>query len=124
MLDIGAELQVRSLLIWQAGAVITVAAVVFVLSSGSLAILFGGCLTILSTWHVHRSVCISGVDRVRLLKLAGIRFAFFLLALAVGISFFALEPVALIAGVVTAYVAMYIGGLIMSFKNMKGDGLG
>lgn len=126
MLDIVAEqkVQVRSLLLWQAGAVVMVATIVLMLFSGSLAVLFGGCLAILSTWHVHKSVCVSGADRVRLLKLAGIRSFFFLSALAVGIYFFALPPEALIVGVATAYVAMYVSSLIMSFKKMKGDGLG
>jgi len=118
------KVQVRSLLLWQAVAVIMVATIVFMLFSGSLAVLFGGCLTILSTWHVYRSVCISGADRVRLLKLAGVRFALFLLAMAVGIYFLNLQPVALIAGVASAYIAMYISSLIMSFEKMKGDGLG
>ena len=126
MLDNGAEqnVQIRSLLLWQAGAVIIVSTVVFVLFSGSLGVLFGGCLAILSTRHVYKSVFIPGVDRVQLLKLAGIRFGLFLLALAAGVYFFKLQPVALIAGVASAYIAMYISSLIMSFKKMKGDGLG
>ena len=118
------KVQVRSLLLWQAATVIMVATIVFVLFSGSLAVLFGGLLTMLSTWHVYKSVCKPGVDRVQLLKLAGIRFILFLLALVMGIYFFGLQPVALIAGVVSAYLAMYISSLIMSFKKMKGDGLG
>ena len=118
------KVQVRSLLLWQAATVIMVATIVFVLFSGSLAVLFGGLLTMLSTWHVYKSVCKPGVDRVQLLKLAGIRFILFLLALVIGIYFFGLQPVALIAGVVSAYLAMYISSLIMSFKKMKGDGLG
>jgi hypothetical protein len=122
--DAGQKVQVRSLLLWQAGTVIMVATVTSVLFSGSLAVLFGGCLTILSTWHVYRSVCIPGVDRVLLLKQAGIRFILFLLALAGGIYFFGLMPVAMIAGVVSAYLAMYVSSVITSFKKMKGDGLG
>jgi len=118
------KVQVRSLLLWQAVAVIMVAMIVFVLFSGSLAVLFGGLLTMLSTWHVYKSVCKLGVDRAQLLKLAGIRFFLFLLALVIGIYFFGLQPVALIAGVISAYLAMYINSLIMSFKKMKGDGLG
>ncbi len=118
------KVQVRSLLLWQATVVIMVATIVFVLFSGSLAVLFGGLLTMLSTWHVYKSVCKPGVDRVQLLKLAGIRFILFLLALVIGIYFFGLQPVTLIAGVVSAYLAMYISSLIMSFKKMKGDGLG
>jgi hypothetical protein len=118
------KVQVRSLLLWQAGAIAVVAAIVFVRFSGSLAVLFGGLLTMLSTWHVYKSVCVSGADRVRLLKLAGIRFVLFLLALSVGIYFFNLQPAPLIAGVASAYIAMYISSLIMSFKKMKGDGLG
>jgi len=118
------KVQVRSLLLWQAGAIAMVAAIAFVRFSGSLAVLFGGLLTMLSTWHVYKSVCVSGADRVRLLKLAGIRFVLFLLALSVGIYFFNLQPVPLIAGVASAYIAMYISSLIMSFKKMKGDGLG
>ncbi len=118
------KVQVRSLLFWQLGAVIISAAIVFVLFSGSLAVLYGGCLTILSTWHVYKSVRVAGADRVRLLKLAGIRFMLFLLALATGIYLLGLQPVAMIAGVACAYIAMYVGSLAISFEKMKGDGLG
>ncbi|MBN4058168.1 hypothetical protein JYT55_00275 [Mariprofundus ferrooxydans] len=126
MLEKNAEqgLDIRSLLLWQV-ATVSVSAVLFGLFVQSwLSVLFGGLLVVVSTWHVYRSVSASVDDRVALLKSAGLRFALFLIVVAAGVYFFALQPLYLIAGMAIAYAAMYIRSLIMIFRQMKGDSLG
>jgi len=126
MLEKNAEqgLDIRSLLLWQV-ATVSVSAVLFGLFVQSwLSVLFGGLLVVVSTWHVYRSVSASVDDRVALLKSAGLRFALFLIVVAAGVYFFALQPLYLIAGMAIAYATMYIRSLIMIFRQMKGDSLG
>ena len=126
MLEKNAEqgLDIRSLLLWQV-ATVSVSAVLFGLFVQSwLSVLFGGLLVVVSTWHVYRSVSASVDDRVALLKSAGLRFALFLIVVAAGVYFFALQPSYLIAGMAIAYATMYIRSLIMIFRQMKGDSLG
>ncbi len=126
MLDTGAEqvVQIRSLLFWQAGALIIVSTVVFVLFSGSLSVLYGGCLTMLSTWHVYKSVYVSGGNRAVLLQSAGLRFVVFLAVLGVGVVFLGMQPLYMVAGMATSYVALYVRSLIMIFEQMKGEDVG
>lgn len=126
MLEKNAEqgLDIRSLLLWQV-ATVSVSAVLFGLFVQSwLSVLFGGLLVVVSTWHVYRSVSASVDDRMALLKSAGLRFALFLIVVAAGVYFFALQPLYLIAGMAIAYATMYIRSLIMIFRQMKGDSLG
>ncbi|MCF6208624.1 MAG: hypothetical protein L3J61_04470 [Ghiorsea sp.] len=126
MLDTGAEqaVQIRSLLFWQAGALIIVSTVVFALFSGSLSVLYGGCLTMLSTWHVYKSVYVSGGNRAVLLQSAGLRFVVFLAVLGVGVVFLDMQPLYMVAGMATSYVALYVRSLIMIFEQMKGEDVG
>lgn len=126
MLDTGAEqaVQIRSLLFWQAGAVIIVSTVVFALFSGSLSVLYGGCLTMLSTWHVYKSVYASGGNRAVLLQSAGLRFVVFLAVLGVGVVFLGMQPLYMVAGMAISYVALYVRSLLMIFKQMKGEDVG
>ena len=126
MLEKNAEqgLDIRSLLLWQV-ATVSVSAVLFGLFVQSwLSVLFGGLLVVVSTWHVYRSVSASVDDRMALLKSAGLRFALFLIVVAAGVYFFALQPLYLIAGMAIAYATMYIRSLIMIFRQMKGESLG
>jgi len=117
-------LDVRSVLLWQVVSVVIIAWLALTFSAPWLGILFGGLGVMFSTWHVHRSVHLSGEDKVALLKAAGLRFVLFMLFLAVGVVFLKLQPLALIAGMATAYVAMYIRSFTMMYKKMRGDGLG
>lgn len=126
MLEKNAEqgLDIRSLLLWQV-ATVSVSAVLFGLFVQSwVSVFFGGLLVVVSTWHVYRSVSASVDDRMALLKSAGLRFALFLIVVAAGVYFFALQPLYLIAGMAIAYATMYIRSLIMIFRQMKGDSLG
>ncbi|MDQ6983751.1 MAG: hypothetical protein Q9M44_03455 [Ghiorsea sp.] len=129
MLEKNAEqgLDIRSLLLWQV-VTVSVSAVLFGLFGlfvqSWVSVLFGGLLVVVSTWHVYRSVSASVGDRMALLKSAGLRFALFLIVVAVGVYFFALQPLYLIAGMAIAYATMYIRSLIMIFRQMKGDSLG
>ena len=122
--DAGQAVQIRSLLFWQASAVIIVSTVVLVLFSGSLGVLYGGCLTMLSTWHVYKSVYVSGGSRAVLLQSAGLRFLVFLAALGVGVVLLDMQPLYMVAGMATSYVALYVRSLIMIFKQMKGEDVG
>ena len=116
--------EIRSVLLWQVITVLIVSllSAFFLLSWFSVWI--GGFGVVVSTWHVHRSVYRSGGDRVFLLKAAGMRFGLFLLMMAAAVFFLKLQPIALIAGMAAAYVAMYVRSLIMIVKKMKGVGLG
>ena len=126
MLDTGAEqaVQIRSLLFWQAGAVTIVSVIVSVLFSGWSDVLYGGCLTMLSTWHVYKSVYASGGNRAVLLKSAGLRFVVFLAVLGVGVVLLGMQPLYVVAGMATSYVALYVRSLLMIFKQMKGEDVG
>jgi len=126
MLENGAEqgYQIRSVLQWQASIVFMLSLLFASFSLSWFSVLFGGFAVVVSTWHVHRSVCCSNGDRGYLLKAAGIRFGLFLLTVAAAIFFLKLQPMALIAGMASAYVAMYIGSLLMIVKKMKGGSLG
>ncbi len=115
---------VRSVLISQLIVVLIVAVVVLSFAKPWLGVLFGGLTVVLSTWHVHKSVHKAGEDKVQMLKAAGFRFAFFLLALAIGIYILSLHPFAVIVGMLVAYATMYVISLMFVYKNMKGDGLG
>ncbi len=77
-----------------------------------------------STWHVHRSIYSSGGDRVSLLKSAGLRFVIIMLVLAVAVVFLKLQPLYLVVGMASAYVAMYARSLLIIYRKMKGDDLG
>jgi len=118
------DFQIHSVLIWQAIIVFILSLLSTFTTLSWFSVLFGGLAVVVSTWHVHRSVSLSGGDRGFLLKAAGIRFALFLLVMAVAVYFLKLQPVALIAGMVSAYAAMYVRSLIMIFTKMKGGGLG
>ncbi|MDQ7058083.1 MAG: hypothetical protein Q9N62_06430 [Ghiorsea sp.] len=126
MLDTDAEqtVQIRSLLFWQAGAVIIVSTVTLVLFSSALSVLYGGCLTMLSTWHVYKSVYASGGNRTVLLQSAGLRFVVFLAVLGVGVVLLDMQPLYMVAGMATSYIALYVRSLIMIFKQMKGEDVG
>ncbi|MDX8381338.1 MAG: ATP synthase subunit I [Ghiorsea sp.] len=116
--------QVLSVLIWQTLAVLIASLVFYVFILSWSSVLFGGLIVVMSTWHVHRSVNQSPDDRGALLQAAGVRFFLFLSVLAVGIYYLQLDPVIVIAGMATAYVALYVRSFILIFKKMKGDGLG
>ncbi len=126
MLDVVTEqkLQIRSVLLWQITLVLLVALLVELFSAGSVSVVFGGLLVMLSTWHVHRSVYASEGDRMVLLKLAGLRFAIVLLILGLGVVLLGLQPLHLVAGMASSYIAMYARSLLMIFRQMKGDSLG
>jgi len=126
MLDTDTEqaVQIRSLLFWQAGAVIIVSTVTLVLFSSVLSVLYGGCLTMLSTWHVYKSVYASGGNRAVLLRSAGLRFVVFLAVLGVGVVLLDMQPLYMVAGMATSYIALYVRSLIMIFKQMKGEDVG
>jgi hypothetical protein len=117
-------LDVRSVLLWQVVSVVVIALLALTFSAPWLGILFGGLGVMFSTWHVHRSVQLSGEDKVALLKAAGLRFVLFMLFVAVGVVFLKLHPLALIAGMAIAYMAMYMRSFTMMYKKMRGDGLG
>lgn len=118
------EFQIRSVLVSQAVLIMLVALVTVLFSSGAVSVLFGGLLVILSTWDVHRSAYASGGDRIDVLKKAGLRFVLFLLMLGLGLVLLDMQPLYLVAGMASAYVAMYARSLFMIFKQMKGDRLG
>jgi len=126
MLDTDTEqaVQIRSLLFWQAGAVIIVSTVALVFFSSVLSVLYGGCLTMLSTWHVYKSVYASGGNRAVLLQSAGLRFVVFLAVLGVGVVLLDMQPLYMVAGMATSYIALYVRSLIMIFKQMKGEDVG
>ncbi|MDQ7003670.1 MAG: hypothetical protein Q9N67_01565 [Ghiorsea sp.] len=126
MLERSAEqvLDIRSLLLWQAAVTCVLAFFFSLFTLPWVSVLFGGLVVTVSTWHVYRSVTASDGDRAVLLKFAGLRFATFLLIVAAGVYFFALQPLYLVAGMAVAYVTMYIRSLIMIFRQMKGDSLG
>jgi len=126
MLDTDTEqaVQIRSLLFWQAGAVIIVSTATLALFSSTLSVLYGGCLTMLSTWHVYKSVYASGGNRAVLLQSAGLRFVVFLAVLGVGVVLLGMQPLYMVAGMATSYVALYVRSLIMIFKQMKGEDVG
>jgi len=116
--------KISSVLLWQASVVLMLSLLFAFFSLSWFSALFGGFVVAVSTWHVHRSVCCSGGDKGYLLKAAGLRFGLFLLVTATAFFFLSLQPVELIAGRASAYVAMYVGSLMMIFKKMKGDNLG
>ncbi|MDX8387186.1 MAG: hypothetical protein R8M46_01445 [Ghiorsea sp.] len=118
------KIEVRTVLIWQLSVVVFVAAVATIFFSGWVSILFGGLLVMLSTWHVHKSVYASEGDRMILLKLAGIRFALFLVILGIGVGLLGLQPIYMVAGMASAYIALYAKSLLTIFRQMKGDSLG
>jgi len=126
MLNVKAEqgLEIRSVLLWQAMVVALGALVVMLFFAAPVSVLFGGVVVVLSTWHVHHSVYLSGGEKTYLLKAAGIRFLIFVLVLAVGVYFLKLQPLYVILGMGLAYAAMYLRSLILIFKKMKGDSLG
>ncbi|HID36598.1 MAG TPA: hypothetical protein EYP39_04370 [Ghiorsea sp.] len=115
---------VRSLLLWQIMVVIAVALLFSALALPWLSVLFGGFVVVVSTWHVYQSISVSGGDKLILLKSAGIRFALFLMVVAAGVFFLALQPLYLIVGMAIAYVTMYVKSLIMIFEKMKGEDVG
>ena len=116
--------QIESVLLWQLGLVSVSALIAGAFFSDFLSVLVGGLLAMLSTWHVHKSIYLSGGDRMLLLKAAGIRFVLFLLALALGVGLLGLQPIYLVAGMAASYIAMYARSLVMIFRQMKGDSLG
>ena len=122
--DAGQAVQIRSLLFWQASAVIIVITLTLALFSGSLSVLYGGCLTMLSTWHVYKSVYASGGNRAFLLQSAGLRFVVFLAILSVGVVLLDMQPLYMVVGMATSYLALYVRSLIMIFRQMKGEGVG
>ena len=116
--------EIHSVLLWQMIAVLVVSLLSSFFLLSWFSVLFGGLGVVVSTWHVYRSVYLSGGDRVFLLKAAGTRFGLFLLMMAAAVFFLKLQPIELIAGMATSYIAMYVRSLIMIVKKMKGDGLG
>jgi len=116
--------QILSVLIWQTLAVLMASLAFYVFTLSWSSVLFGGLIVVMSTWHVHRSVNQSPDDRGALLQAAGVRFFLFLSVLAAGIYYLQLNPVMVITGMATAYVALYVRSFILIFKKMKGDGLG
>jgi len=78
----------------------------------------------LSTWHVYKSVYASGGNRAVLLQSAGLRFVVFLAVLGVGVGLLDMQPLYMVAGMATSYIALYVRSLIMIFKQMKGEDVG
>jgi len=118
------EKQIKSVLLWQLYTVSVCALIAGVFFFDALSVLAGGLLVMLSTWHVHKSIYSSGGDRMLLLRAAGLRFVVFLLALALCLVLFDLQPIYMVAGMASSYIAMYARSLLMIFRQMKGDSLG
>jgi len=113
----------RSVMVWQLFSSVGAALICVLLFGQGLGVLFGGVLVTLSTWHVSRSVFSSDGNRGALLKLAGLRFALFSIFLGLGVFWFEVYPLFAVAGMVVAYVAMYVRSLLLIFKDLKGDGV-
>ncbi len=122
--DVKQGFNVRSLLFWQVVVVCFVSLLFGMFALPWFSVLFGGLVVVISTWHVYRSISLSSGDRISLLKSAGLRFALFLVVVAMGVFFLKLQPLYLIVGMATAYVTMYLRSLIVIFEKMKGDSLG
>ena len=118
------EKQIKSVLLWQLGLVSVSALIAGVIFSDFLSVLVGGLLVMLSTSHVHKSIYLSGGDKMLLLKAAGLRFVVFLVALALSVVLLDLQPIYLVAGMAASYIAMYVRSLLMILRQMKGDSLG
>ncbi len=113
--------QIRSVLLWQACATFLAMLLSLFFSWAVSGVLFGGVLVILSTWHVHRSVYLASGERMLLLRAAGLRFALFLLLVGLAVLVLEVQPMMLVAGMASAYVALYVRSLLMIFEKLKGS---
>ncbi|MDQ6989787.1 MAG: ATP synthase subunit I [Mariprofundaceae bacterium] len=120
-MDAEQRLQIRSLLLWQMYAVLLLAVVSFILGWSGWSVLVGGMVVMLSTWHVHQSVYSSAGERMLLLRAAGLRFALFLLLVGLAVVVFEAQPMMLVAGMASAYTALYVRSLLMIFEKLKGS---
>ena len=116
--------EIRWILISQISVVSFVAVLLAIFLSGSVSTLYGGLLVMVSTWHVHKSIYNSGGDRMLLLKSAGLRFVIIMLVLGVAVVLLELQPLYLVVGMASAYIAMYARSLLIIYRKMKGDSLG
>lgn len=113
--------EIKQVVKWQIIAVLLAALAAGLIAGDYLAVLFGGLLVMVSTWHVHRSVYRSEGDRKVLLKLAGLRFAAILLVLGMAVAVLKMQALYMVAGMLVAYIAMYARSLKLIFEQMKGD---
>jgi len=115
--------EIRSILLWQLLAVFVSSAIAEFFFSGFFGVMLGGVLVAASTWHINRSVIVAEGDRSTLLRSAGLRFVLFLMLMGVELFILQMQPILLIAGMVVAYVALYIRSLLLIVKKVKGDRL-
>ncbi len=120
---VGYQVGMHQLVYWQLGFVAIAALVGAVFGIDWAGVMLGGLLVVGSTWHVHKSVVKAEGNRNILYRLAGVRFAVMLVLLTVAVYVLSIQPLGLIVGMASAYIAMYIKSLMMIYK-IKGDSLG
>ena len=116
--------EIRSLLVWQLLVVLACSVIVELVTTGFFSVMLGGLLVIGSTWHVYKSISLSGGDRSHLMRNAGIRFFVLLVLMAIALLVFHVQPLMLVLGMALAYATLYVRSLMLIFRKMKGDSLG
>ena len=115
------SVNINSTLKWQAAAVVAAQLLVLMIGKLEFAVLAGGSLVVLSTWHVYRSVMMSQGEKGKLMQAAGLRFLLLLLGLSCFLFVFEFQAVFVLSGMAVAYLALYAHSLMIIYRRMKGS---